>query len=98
MKGKMAAMDNNYKEYVQKYQSIDNPETKTLLIQIREALKNSDACIKILDIFNSELEGTYTERLAKLHNYVIQEPFYLRAAYFSAGFRLSSDLLHRERA
>ena len=62
MKGKMAAMDNNYKEYVKKYQSIDNPETKTLLIQIREALKNSDACIKILDIFNSELEGTYTER------------------------------------
>ena len=39
-------MDNNYKEYVQKYQSIDNPETKTLLIQIREALKNSDACTK----------------------------------------------------
>ena len=66
-------MDNNYKAYVQKYHSIDNLETKTLLKQVRETLKNSDACIKILDIFNSELEGTYTERLAKLHNYVIQE-------------------------
>ena len=55
MKGKMAAMDNNYKEYVQKYQSIDNPETKTLLIQIREALKNSDACIKILDRYKKRI-------------------------------------------
>ena len=66
-------MDNNYKAYVQKYHSTDNPETKALLKQIKEALKNCEACIKILDIFNSELEGTYTERLAKLHNYVIQE-------------------------
>ena len=66
-------MDNNYKAYVQKYYSTDNPETKALLKQIKEALKNCEACIKILNIFNSELEGTYTERLARLHNFVIQE-------------------------
>lgn len=43
MKGKMEAMDNNYKAYVQKYHSIDNPETDALLERLR-TIQQTNSC------------------------------------------------------
>ena len=66
-------MDNNYKAYVQKYHFIDNPETDALLERLRTTLQANAACARILEVFISELKGTYAERLAGLGTYLKTE-------------------------
>ena len=66
-------MDNNYKAYVQKYHFIDNPETDALLERLRTTLQTNAACARILEVFISELKGTYAERLAGLGTYLKTE-------------------------
>ena len=72
----METQDNtvkDYKIYVQKYHSIDNPETDVLLERLRTSLQTSAACARILEVFISELNGTYAERLAGLGAYLKTE-------------------------
>lgn len=62
-------MMTNYETYVREYLSSDNPETGSLLERACASLETSEACSGLLDVFNSELDGNYTERLDGLGDY-----------------------------
>ena len=53
----------NYEMYVRELLHENNPETGSLLERARAFLETSEACADILGIFNSELDGNYSERL-----------------------------------
>ena len=63
-------MMTNYETYVREYLSSDNPETGSLLERACASLETSEACSGLLDVFNSELDGNYTERLDGLGDYL----------------------------
>ena len=53
----------NYEMYVRELLHENNPETGSLLERARAFLETSEACADLLGIFNSELDGNYSERL-----------------------------------
>ena len=53
----------NYEMYVRELLNENNPETGSLLERARAFLETSEACAGLLGIFNSELDGNYSERL-----------------------------------
>ena len=63
-------MMTNYETYVREYLFSDNPETGSLLERACASLETSEACSGLLDVFNSELDGNYTERLDGLGDYL----------------------------
>ena len=63
-------MMTNYETYVREYLFSDNPETGSLLERACASLETSEACSGLLDAFNSELDGNYTERLDGLGDYL----------------------------
>ena len=52
----------NYEMYVRELLHENNPETGSLLERARAFLETSEACADLLGIFNSELDGNYSER------------------------------------
>ena len=63
-------MMTNYENYVREYLHENNPETDSLLERARASLDTSEACAGVIDIFNSELDGNYSERLDGLGGYL----------------------------
>ena len=63
-------MMTNYENYVREYLHENNPETDSLLERARASLDTSEACAGVIDIFNSELGGNYSERLDGLGGYL----------------------------
>ena len=60
----------NYEMYVRELLHENNPETGSLLERACASLETSEACSGLLDVFNSELDGNYTERLDGLGDYL----------------------------
>ena len=63
-------MMTNYENYVREYLHENNPETDSLLERARASLDTSEASAGVIDIFNSELGGNYSERLDGLGGYL----------------------------
>ena len=60
-----ANREDDYENYVREY-SEDNPEIGSLLARWGSVLETSEGCAGVIDVFASDISGTYTERLDKL--------------------------------
>ena len=57
--------EDDYENYIREYYA-DNPDIGSLLARWDAVLETSEGCAGIIDVFASDLSGTYTERLDKL--------------------------------
>ena len=60
----------SYETYVREHFRENNPETASLLERVCATLETSEACAGVVDVFNSNLGGMYSERLDGLGDYL----------------------------
>jgi len=57
--------EDDYKSYIREYYA-DNPDIGSLLARWDAVLETSEGCAGVIEVFASDLSGTYSERLDKL--------------------------------